>query len=75
VESVSTAGNYAYGFTNFQFLDGDLKGFDMNAGRTGSSETVYFELTDLRLHKRDFRFGSMLSKKSFCIADYKFSEP
>ena len=30
----------------------------MNAGRTGSSETVYFELTDLRLHKRDFRFGS-----------------
>jgi len=57
VESVSTAGNYAYGFTNFQFLDGDLKGFDMNAGRTGSSETVYFELTDLRLHKRDFRFG------------------
>src|SRR6266550_1014735 len=44
--------------SNFQFLDGDLKGFDMNAGRTGSSETVYFELTDLRLHKRDFRFGS-----------------
>jgi len=24
----------------------------MNAGRTGSSETVYFELTDLRLHIR-----------------------
>jgi hypothetical protein len=31
----------------------------MNAGRTGTSETVYFELTDLRLHKRDFRFGSL----------------
>ncbi len=25
----------------------------MNAGRTGSSETVYFELADLRLHKRN----------------------
>jgi hypothetical protein len=38
-----TAGNYVYGFTNFQFLGGDLKRVDMNAGETGSSETVYFE--------------------------------
>jgi hypothetical protein len=30
----------------------------MNADRTGSSETVYLDLTDLRLRKRDFRFGS-----------------
>ena len=53
-----TAGKYVYGFTNFQFLGGDLKRVDMNAGRTGSSETVYVELTDLRIHKRDFRLGS-----------------
>ena len=56
-----TAGNYVYGFTNFQFLGGDLKRVDMNAGRTGSSETVYVELTDLRIHKRDFRLGSIAS--------------
>jgi hypothetical protein len=55
VESGPTAGNYVHGFTNFQFMGGDLKRVDMNAGRTGSSETVYFELTDLRLHKRDVR--------------------
>ena len=29
----------------------------MNTGRTGSSETIYFKLADLRLHKRDVRFG------------------
>ncbi len=56
-----TAGNYVYGFTNFQFLGGDLKRVDMNAGRMGSSETVYVELTDLRIHKRDFRLGSIAS--------------
>ena len=39
----------------------------MNAGRTGSSETVYFELTDLRLHKRDFRFGSNSEELSTSI--------
>src|SRR6266478_8949704 len=36
----------------------------MNAGRTGSSEIVYFELTDLRLHKRAFRFGSWLCENA-----------
>jgi hypothetical protein len=36
-----------YGFTNFLFLDGELKRVDMNASRTGSSATVYFELRDL----------------------------
>ena len=60
-----TAGNYVYGFTNFQFLGGDLKRVDMNAGRTGSSETVYVELTDLRIHKRDFRLGSLASISSY----------
>ena len=34
----------------------------MNAGRTGSSETVYFDFTDLRIDKRDFRFGSNLEE-------------
>jgi hypothetical protein len=29
----------------------------VNTGRTGSSETIYFKLADLRLHKRDVRFG------------------
>ena len=59
-----TAGNYVYGFTNFQFLGGDLKRVDMNAGRMGSSETVYVELTDLRIHKRDFRLALQLP---FCF--------
>jgi hypothetical protein len=36
----------------------------MNAGRTGSSETVYVELTDLRIRKRDFRFGSWLCENA-----------
>src|SRR5439155_8872274 len=45
-------GNYVCGFTNFQFLGGELRQVDMNASRTGSSETVYFGLTDLRLHIR-----------------------
>jgi hypothetical protein len=67
VESGPTAGNYVYGFTDFQFLGGDLKRVDMNAGRTGSSETVYVELTDLRIRKRDFRFGSILLKKSLVL--------
>jgi hypothetical protein len=29
----------------------------MNAGRTGSSEIVYLEVTDLRLHKRTIPQG------------------
>jgi hypothetical protein len=40
----------------------------MNAGGTGSSETVYFELTDAftstPFAKADFRFGSILLQKS-----------
>jgi hypothetical protein len=50
----------------------------MNAGRTGSSETVYFELADLRCHnptipQGDFRFGSILLQKSFWGYERKFS--
>ena len=40
----------------------------MNAGGMGSSETVYFELTDAftsaPFPKADFRFGSILLQKS-----------
>jgi hypothetical protein len=40
----------------------------MNAGGTGSSETVYFELTDAftstPFPKADFRFGSIMLQKS-----------
>jgi hypothetical protein len=43
----------------------------MNAGRTGSSETVYLDLTDLRLRKRDFRFGSIATEMG-CPRDVRF---
>jgi hypothetical protein len=36
----------------------------MNVSRISSSGTVYFELTDLHCHKRDFRFGSWPREKS-----------
>jgi hypothetical protein len=43
------AWNDVYGFTKLSVPNGDLKGVDMNAGRTGSSETVDFELSPARL--------------------------
>ena len=35
----------------FSFLGGELKRVDMNASRTGSSATVYFELPNLRRYQ------------------------
>jgi hypothetical protein len=48
---------------SLNFLGGDLKWVDMNASRTGGSETVYSELTDLRLHKRTILQTSGLGSK------------
>jgi hypothetical protein len=39
----------------------------MNAGRTGSSETVYFELTDLRLHIRTMIRNESPAIKLICV--------
>ena len=61
------AGNYVCGFTDFQFLGGELKRVDMNASRTGSSETVYFELTDLRLHIRTTIRNESPAIKLICV--------
>jgi hypothetical protein len=49
---VPRLGTTSVGSLTFSFLGGELKRVDMNANRMASSEIVYFELTDLRLHIR-----------------------
>src|SRR3981081_842579 len=50
-----------------RLLGGELKRVDMNASRTGSSETVYFELTDLRLHIRTTIRNESPAIKLVCV--------
>jgi hypothetical protein len=54
-------------FINFQFLGGELKRVDMNASRMGSSEIVYFELTDLHLHIRTTIRNESPAIKLICV--------
>jgi uncharacterized cupredoxin-like copper-binding protein len=51
------------GFTDFLFLGGELRRVAMNASRTGSSATVYFELPDLRC-REIVTFRTSITNKS-----------
>src|SRR5882672_7134917 len=48
-------------------LGGELKRVDMNASRMGSSEIVYFDLTDLRLHIRTTIRNESPAVKLICV--------